>query len=310
MIGTITLNPSIDQNFTVDDLVKDDVNRALSVRNRPGGKGLNVSMVVRELGGRTRAFAIVGGFSGEYWKNRVRELGVPYTAMRVPGETRMNAIFTDVDDRTQTRVSAPGPRVSENCLRDFLTCLIRFRPRPRFWALGGSISHRASVDTYRRFVAALQRDGVPCILDADNEALARGVLAKPYLIKPNEFEFTRLMGKSYHSIPSYVSGARQLVRRGVRVVVVSLAERGAVFVSADRAFHVPAPKVRVKSKVGAGDSLIGGLATGLARGLRFEDAARLGVAASSAAVMGEAPRLCRAQDVRRLYGRTRVRPIG
>ncbi|HTL69703.1 MAG TPA: 1-phosphofructokinase family hexose kinase [Candidatus Eisenbacteria bacterium] len=308
MIATITMNPSIDQNFVVRSLVMDDANRALSVRRTAGGKGLNVSKVLRELGGPTRAYALAGGFVGDFWKHLVGELGIPFEASAVGGETRINTVLTDIGDRTQTRVSAPGPAVTGADLDGFLKKLLAVRPKPFLWALGGSLPKGAPASTYRSFVSALQKNGTPCILDADDEALRQGVKARPFCIKPNEFEMHRLIGKKLGTEAQYRTAAAALVRRGVGIVVVSLGAKGALVVSRDRSFRLPGVPVPVKSKVGAGDSLIGGLALGLWKKLDLGRAAALGIAASTSAVMRESPRLCRRSDIAPLLRKVRIEP--
>ena len=303
MIGTITLNPSIDQNILVDKLLKDDTNRARDIFETAGGKGINVSKVVRELGGSTRAYALLGGFAGEYLKELARPLDFSLIHHAVKGHTRVNTVVTDLEDDTQTRISAPGPVVTAAEMQSFSRRLLSVRPKPFCWALGGSISRGMKPAIYRDLVRALQKNGSPCILDTDNEALEKGVQAKPYMIKPNEYEIERLSGKSLKSLGDYLLAARHWVRSGIRLVVVSLGPRGALFVANEQAFHASAPKVTVTSKVGAGDSLIAGVAWGLCQNRTLKEAAKLGIAASSSAVMREAPRLCLKKDIPGLMNR-------
>jgi 1-phosphofructokinase family hexose kinase len=309
MIATITLNPSIDQHIFVRGLVKDDANRAISVFRYPGGKGINVSKVVRELGGPTHAYAMLGGFSGDLLKTLAEPLGISLTSFAIDGDTRINSILTDLKDHTQTRISDSGPWVSEKSITKFLKRLLAVQPKPFLWALGGSLSKGMPPSTYERFIRALQKAGMPCVLDADGEALKCGIRAKPFMIKPNEYEFKRLLGGSFKSLEDYLKGARSLVKRGLPLVVVSLGGRGALFVSAKEAFHVSSPNVKVKSKVGAGDSLIGGLTLGLYRKMSLKKAACLGVAASTSAVMREAPRLCFRKDIPGLLRRIKPRDL-
>lgn len=309
VIGTITLNPSIDQHLIVRDLVKDDTNRAEAVFRYPGGKGANVSKVIRELGGTTCSYALIGGIPGEFWKDLIRKLDIPFVAQPIRGDNRINTILTDLKDESQTRISSPGPRVTEKEIELFLRKLLSVRPRPFFWALGGSLSLGMKDSTYRKFILALQKSGTPCLLDTDNEALKAGLTANPFVIKPNEYEIERLTGRRLKSIGDYLGAAQTLVKRGVRIVIVSLGARGALFVTEKEAFHVATPKVPVKSKVGAGDSLIGGFLFGLHRKLGLKEAARLGVAASTSAVMREAPRLCLRSDIRALLARVAIREL-
>ena len=158
-------------------------------------------------------------------------------------------------------------------------------------------------------IAELQKNGVPCILDTDNEALKLGIKARPFMIKPNEYEIERLIGHSLKTVQGYFKAARSLVRRGIRIVVVSLGKKGALFVTENDSFHVLTPNVPVTSKVGAGDSLIGGFALGLYRKMGLREAARFGVAASTSAVMREAPRLCSRKDIPHLLPRIRLRSL-
>ncbi len=309
MIATVTLNPSIDQHLEVEKLVKHDANRASSVTYHAGGKGVNVSKVVRELGGPTRAYTIVAGFVGDFWNELVEEIDVPHWSMRVEGQTRVNTVITDRLDRTQTRISAPGPCAKPAEITRFLKKLLAVRPKPFIWVFGGSLPRGMNASTNRRFIEALQANGTPCVLDADDEALRQGLKAKPFLIKPNEFEMRRLTRRRLDTVPEYLDAARRVVDSGVKYVVVSLAARGALFVSAHEAFLVPTVSVRVRSRVGAGDSLIGGLATGLLRGRPFREAAVLGIAASTSAVMREAPRLCVNEDIPGLVRRLRPRAL-
>ena len=307
MIGTITLNPSIDQRILVDRLDMDDTNRAKSIVEAAGGKGINVSKVVRELGGQTRAYALLGGLMGKYLRELAKKLDFPMTVLPINGHTRINMVLTDLKNHTQTRISAPGPMVSATELRKFLKLLQQVRPRPDFWALGGSLSPGMKAATYRDFIWALQKKGTPCILDTDNEALRLGVQASPFMIKPNEHEMERLCGKRLSSLPDYLTVAESFVRRGIRLVVVSLAAKGVLFVTRREAFHASALPVVVHSKVGAGDSLIGGIVLSLYQKKPLEEAARIGVAASASAVMRGAPRLCLKSDIRKLARQVKIR---
>ena len=309
MIGTITLNPSIDQNIAVENLVFDDANRAEKIFRDPGGKGVNVSKVVRELGGRTHAYALVGGLPGELWKGLLEKIKIPFTAFPIDGDTRINTILTDTKYHTQTRVSVPGPAMSRKDIDGFVSKLLRVHPRPFLWALGGSLSTGMRPSTYRDIVLALQKNGTPCILDTDDEPLRFGVEAKPFMIKPNEYEMQRLFNKKFTSVEDYLKASRVLVGKGIKIVVASLGRRGALFVTDNEAFHVLTPNVPVRSKVGAGDSLIGSFALGLYKKMSLKIAARLGVAASTSAVMTEGPRLCRREDIPKLIRRIKIRPL-
>ena len=310
MIATITLNPSIDQHIVISHLLKDDANRALSVESHAGGKGANVSRVVRELGGPTHAYTLQAGFIGKFWSSELSKLDVAFTAHEVEGETRINTVLTDTKDKTQTRISALGPVISKKDQRLFLQKLLRVRPKPFCWVLGGSPSRGMRHDIYQNYIHGLQKTGVPCILDADNEALACGVQAGPFLIKPNEFEMRRLAGRKLSTIEDYRVAAGEFVQKGIRIVIVSLGKNGALLVSEKESFHVKGIPAPVKSKVGAGDSLLGGFALGCLKKMSLEKSLALGVAASTSAVMREAPRLCLRSDIPDLLKKIKICRLG
>ena len=309
MIGTVTLNPSVDQNLVIPKLVKDDAIRALEVEWFAGGKGVNVARVVHELGGQACAFGFVGGFPGRMLTSWLDRAGIRHRFTRVQGDTRINTTLTDRSDGTQTHVRAPGPRVSAEEIARLAAGLARCRPRARFWALGGSLPRGAPPDLYRRLIRQLEAAGARCVLDADDEALLAGLDATPFMIKPNEHEFKRLTGVRADSDGRIVAAARKVVERGTAVVLVTLGPRGAVAVSKEDAFRVNTPKVKVRSKVGAGDSTIAGTLVALQRGASLREAVRYGVAAGTAAVLTEGTQLCERRQVERILPRIRVVPL-
>jgi 1-phosphofructokinase family hexose kinase len=301
VIGTITLNPSIDQNIIVPDFVKDDINRASKIIETPGGKGINVSKVIRELGGRTHAFALLGGWTGQRLAELVKKLDFPLTAIPIEGQTRVNIVISDIKDSTQSRVNTSGPILHSSDTLRLERILCRFNPKPSYWAFGGSLAPGMPASTYGDMIRCLQKRGVPCVLDTDNEGLKKGVKAGPYMIKPNEHELERLMGRKTRSTTERLRAARYLLEtHGIQIVIVSLGADGALFVTREEAFHASTPVVRVRSKVGAGDSLIGGVLWSLLKRRTLREAARVGIAASTSAVMREAPRLCHKADIARL----------
>lgn len=308
-IGTVTANPSIDQHISIDKLVKDDALRARAARRDPGGKGINVSMAVQELGGRTVAFGVSGGCGGYMLKSLMAEKKILFETVELPEETRINVILTDLSDRTQTRISAPGPRMSLTAVDALVEMILAYAPLPEWWALGGSLPPGVPGDFYARLVSRLQAKGARCALDADGEMLELGVQAKPFLIKPNEYEFARLTGRTFADEPSMGRAARELVAGGVGMVALTLGHNGALLVTRDIALRATCPPVEVRSKVGAGDSFVAGLLSALSDGRPIEEALRMGMAAGTAAVMNDGTQLCSRGDVERLLSQVRIEPL-
>ncbi len=297
MIGTITINPSIDQHMMIDKLVKDDAIRVREIRRFPGGKGINVSRAVKELGGETVAFSVAGGCAGYMLKSLLTDQGIFFQAIEVPQETRINVIVTDQSDKTQTRMSAEGPRMELKEVDELIKKIISCVPFPEWWVLGGSLPPGVPNDFYARLIMLLQGQGAKCILDADDEPLKLGIQSKPYLIKPNEYEMERLAGRSLTSESSLIEAAMDIVESGVRMVVVTLGKKGALIVTRDLIYHANTPQVPVKSRVGAGDSFLAGFVTGLVRKYSLEETLRFAMACGTAAIMNDGTALCRNADV-------------
>lgn len=309
MIGTITLNPSVDQHLTVRRLVKDDALRAEEVSWHAGGKGINVARVVHALGGRGCAFGLVGGFPGRMLAQWLGDAGIPHRLTPIAGDTRINTTIADRRDGTQTHLRAPGPRVTPRDLDRLTAALLAYRPAPRFWVLGGSLPPGAPATCYRQLINRLEATGAQCVLDTDDEALTAGLDATPFLIKPNEHEFQRLTGRRAGSDRRIAAAARRVVARGTQVVMVTLGPRGAIVVTAAEAFRVTTPRVVVKSLVGAGDSTVAGTLVALERGWPLREAVRYGVAAGTAAVLTPGTMLCERRAVERILPRIAVGPL-
>jgi 1-phosphofructokinase family hexose kinase len=300
VIATLTMNPSIDQHIFIDRLVKEDAIRARDIRRDPGGKGINVSRVLRELGAPTVAFGICGGGAGYMVKSLLRGRGIPFQSIEVADETRINFILTDRSDRTQTRISAPGPWVSLEEADRVVELITSLEPPPAWWALGGSLPRGIPTDFYARVVRALGVRGARCFIDADDDVLKIGIEAKPYGIKPNDYELARLVGRELRGDAAILDAAHEVLACGVTVVAVSLGADGALVVTDDEAVRARVPQVEVLSKVGAGDSFLAGLILALSRGDSLQRATRFASAAGTAAVMFEGTHLCRREDVSRL----------
>lgn len=300
MIGTITINPSIDQHMAIDKLVKDDAVRVHEISRYPGGKGINVSRVIKELGGETTAFSVAGGCAGYMLKSLISDQGFPFEIIDVLEETRINVIITDKSDRTQTRLHADGPFASLDVTDRLFSRVSGYEPMPEWWVLGGSLPPGAPTDFYARFIQFFKDAGVKCFLDADNDALKLGIEAKPYFIKPNEYEMSRLAGRALPDEASIIDAAYEIISGGVEVVAVTRGPKGALVITKESVLRAKSPDIETKSKVGAGDSFLAGCVLALSRGQAMEESIRLGMAAGTAAVMHEGTSLCRREDVEKI----------
>jgi 1-phosphofructokinase len=309
MIGTITIHPSIDRRLTLRGLALGGLNRAYSVCNDAGGKGINVSKVVHQLGGRTRAHILIGGICGRWLVDLIRDSGVECEAFGLRGNTRLNLIIKDSRSGRETQINTEGPKPNKQELNGFLRRLLSRKPFPDFWALSGSLPRGLPPETYARFIRALQKKGARCALDTDGIALQYGVKAKPFMIKLNRAEMSRLVREQLNSPASTARAAKRLLGQGIKLVVVSLGEQGSLFASKEETWRVRVPKVHVQNTVGCGDALLGGVLLGLKKNMPLKDAARLGAAASVSTAARCIPQLCRREDLARYWQRIQVTKI-
>ncbi|MBI4343755.1 MAG: 1-phosphofructokinase family hexose kinase [Candidatus Omnitrophica bacterium] len=311
MLATLTLNPSLDEWVRLPRLRVGALNRAAQFERYPGGKGINVSRVLHELGEPTVAFAPAGGADGLILCSLMRRLGVAHEFVGIPGSTRNNYKLVTEHPRAFTEVNTSGPPLSASALQRLLRRLWAHRPRPRCLVLCGALPPGPAASTYARLIRQARRRGLPCVLDASGAALRAGLPAGPLLAKPNRAEAEELLGRPVRSAVQAITAAQTLAALGPQVVILSLGADGAVMAlrRPQQVWQARAPRVRVQSAVGAGDALVGGWVAGWSRGWAMPEAFRLGVACGTAAVMTTGTALCRRRDVQRLLPRVAVRRV-
>lgn len=311
MIATVTLNPSLDEWMRLPSLRVGELNRASGFARYPGGKGLNVSRVIRELGGRTVAFGVAGGEDGMILRELVNRLSIPHDFVTVSGSTRNNyKILTD-RPRVLTEINMAGPVVSPAILRELERRLFGQRPAPRCVVFSGSLPPGAPSSVYRRWIEAFRRRGIPSVLDTSGEALRAGLDARPWMIKPNRQEAEELLQERLTGRAHLIRAAQRLLQRGPEVVIVSLGRDGALMASAhpSGAWLGRPPSVKTDSAVGAGDSLVGGFLAAWVRRQPLIEAFRLGIASGAAAAMTPGTELCHRADAHRLLPRVTIRQL-
>ena len=305
MIATVTLNPSLDEWIGLPSLTIGELNRSRSWARYPGGKGINVSRVIHELGGHTIAFGLAGGEDGMILRERINRLKLRHVFVDVPGSTRNNYKIQTDRPRALTEINSPGPWVSATALRALQHRLFSARHRVRALTLSGSLPPGAPADIYARWIRRF-RLYAPVVLDASGEALRRGLRAKPWMIKPNRQETEELLTTKLSSLRRVMDAARHLASETTGAAIISLGKDGAVLASGRDVWAARPPKIPVESAVGAGDSLVGGFLWGWITTQSLPEAFRLGVACGTATAMTPGTELCHRRDIRRLLPRIRI----
>ncbi|MBI3997305.1 MAG: 1-phosphofructokinase [Candidatus Omnitrophica bacterium] len=311
VIATITLNPSLDEWMQLSSLRVGRLNRATGFARYPGGKGINVSRVVHELGGHTVAFGLAGGDDGLILRELMNRLALPHRFIPVAGSTRNNyKILTD-DPAGLTEINTAGPVVSRRVLAALQRTVLTHRPAPAAVVLSGSLPPGAPVHVYQRWIRLLQARDIPTVLDASGAALRHGLRAHPWCIKPNRDEAAEVLRTRLTTVTQCVHGMQRLLQMGPRIVMLSLGRDGALLGCAHtrEVWQAVPPRIRARSAVGAGDSLIGGFLTGWVRGQPLQDAFRLGVASGTATAMTPGTELCHRADVMRMLRRVTIKRV-
>lgn len=287
MITTITLNPAIDKTITIDDFKIGSVNRVTSARIDAAGKGINVSKVIKALGGESKATGILAGNSGEFIKKELDKLQIENDFIIVDGETRTNVKVVDIKNKITTEINEKGPFIEDKDLRRIKEKIVDIIPANSVAVFSGSVPQNVNTDIYKFLVEKVKEKGVKCILDTSKKLLSEGIKAGPYLVKPNIHELEELFDVKLDSYKKVVDVSKDIFKYGVKYIVVSLGKDGSLFITEDKAALVEGMKVDVKSTVGAGDSMVAALALAIDNNYSFEKIIRLASATSTASVMTE-----------------------
>ena len=287
MIITVTLNPAQDKSVVIDNFGFDKVNRITEIRLDAGGKGINVSKVVKSLGGETLALGVLGGTIGGYIMHSMDEMNIRHDFVHVASETRTNLKIYDPTTKMYTDINEPGFELPAERLDEVETKLFYYAKPGDYVVFAGGAPSGVPNDTLYKWTKKLKARNVSVIADLDGELLKNTVAARPFMIKPNLAELMRLCGLRDTSIYTLVDVAKKLVAEGIRTVVVSLGSDGALFVNANEALYAKSPRAEAISTVGAGDAMTAALVYSLSCNHRWRDAIVLAMATATAKVMCE-----------------------
>ncbi|OOM16426.1 1-phosphofructokinase family hexose kinase [Clostridium saccharobutylicum] len=265
MILVINLNASIDKRYEMENIEKGTVMRAKSVENTPGGKGLHVANVATILKEECIATGLLGGKSGEFIEEKLKDYGIKQDFVKIKGETRECLAFI-TDDLVQTEILEPGPEVSEKEKQIFIDKYKEFIKDSDVIVASGSVPRNVSQDFYRNLIELANAQGKKFLLDTSGELLKEGIKGKPYFIKPNRDEIEALTGRKINSIGDAINEIKEFQKRGIKFVAISLGEQGSIAGCEGKFYKVTVPKVNAVNPVGSGDSYVAGIAVSIKRG--------------------------------------------
>lgn len=280
MIYTVTLNPSIDYVIKVDKLTTGNINRVNEEHVYPGGKGINVTRILKSLDNDNIALGFVSGFTGDYIINSLQELNLKSDFIKVKkGFTRINV---KVKSEEETEINGQGPKISEEELNQFYKVIDKLVDGD-ILILSGSIPSCLDERLYESIMKKVEDRDIKVIVDATKNLLLNVLKYKPFLIKPNNHELAEMFNVELNSTEDVVFYARKLKEMGAQNVLISMGKDGALLVTEnDEVFASSVAKGEVVNSVGAGDSMVAGFIAGYLKSNSYEEALRLGAASGGA----------------------------
>ncbi len=297
MIYTLTLNPSLDYIMMVDELKPGKINRSMKEKLMPGGKGINVSIVLKNLGIDSIALGFIGGFTGDEIQRLVGTKCRTNFVKLEKGVSRINVNLTSSDE---TQINACGPEVTKLDIERLIKSLDVLQ-RGDYLIISGSAPKGVNDKIYEMIIERYNSSGVNFIVDSEKTFLLNTIKYKPFLIKPNNIELGEIFGSPVTNSREAVMCAKKFRDVGVQNILVSMGEKGAVLVCADgNVYASPAPKGKLVSSVGAGDSMVAGFLAGYLEKCDYQYAFKTGIAAGSASAFSD--ELATQDEVYRLMG--------
>lgn len=302
MIYTVTFNPSLDYIVSVNDFELGMTNRTATELMLPGGKGINVSIVLKQMGLDNTALGFMAGFTGGEIVRKLEESGINADFIKIPdGISRINVKLKNIDG---TEINGMGPEIGTDRLEELLAQLDQLQ-KGDVLVLAGSIPKSMPDDIYRDILQRMESKDIVSVVDATGDLLMNVLPFHPFLIKPNNHELGEIFGVKITTKQQVVPYAEKLQEKGARNVLVSMGGQGAVFVSeTGEVYMAEAPEGELKNSVGAGDSMVAGFVTGWVTEGDYEHAFRMGVSAGSASAFSE--NLATKAEVDAVYARCEV----
>jgi 6-phosphofructokinase 2 len=281
----------------VDVVTPEHKLRCAPERRDPGGGGLNVARVIRELGGESLALYPRGGPTGDLLEQLLEQLGLRRWSLAISGHTRENFTVAERESQREFRFVMPGPTLSEKEWQSCLDALSTVAADVDYIVASGSLAPGVPADFYARVARVARKQNARLVLDTSGEPLRAALEEGVFFVKPNSKEFRDMIGAEVDEPAAMAAAARSFVAQGrPELLVVSMWANGALLTTRELQCQATPPPVETRSSVGAGDSFVGGMTLGLARGLPPEEAFRWGIASGTAALLSQGTELCRRMD--------------
>ena len=281
MILTVSCNPAIDKTYNTSNVMIGQINRMRDLVSIPGGKAVNVTKVLRQFDAHVTATGFVGGYTGDFIEEELRNMGVNTSFTTIRGLTRSNMNIIG-DDGYVTEILEPGPKILSFEREDFMDRFRELVKISEYVVLSGSLTEGLPEDFYAKLIKICNEHGAKAFLDASGEPLKRGIEAVPYCIKPNRRELEYAVGKKLSTEAEIIQAAYEYIKAGVVKVVVSMGDKGLLQITKTKVIKAVPPRIKKVNTVGCGDCVVAAMILGMIQGLNDEDTMKFAAGVSAA----------------------------
>lgn len=309
MIGTITLNPSVDLSYYLDLFFINDVNKTANFTKIAGGKGLYVTKLLRQLGCEVLATGFLGGLNGQFIRRELQNLNIRSAFVPIQESTRNSIAIINNDKYTE--IKEDGPQISKKEGKEFIQLFVEniISHNIQVVAASGSLPPGLKPTFYKTLIEQAHQQNVKFILDTRGEPLKEAIKAAPYLIKPNNWELEELLGHKIQSENELLDLLPQLKSYGINMVVVSLGKEGCIALCGESIFKATTPDVPVKNPIGSGDAMLAGMVKEIAANSSYEEILKVGTTCGTLNAMEEHKGTVDLKKFQEIYNQIEVRKV-
>ncbi|MEI0579373.1 1-phosphofructokinase [Brachyspira pilosicoli] len=284
MIYTLTLNPAVDYYVDINDFEEGELNKSNNAYTLAGGKGINVSKVLKNFNIDSVALGFCGGFTGDYIRKNLKEYGIKENFILLDEDTRINIKLKT--SKTETEIAGKSPNISEDKKEELLNFINTNIKENDILVLSGSVPSSIDNSIYKDIISKANKK-IKVILDARDEAFKIAIKEKVFLTKPNKKELGEYFNKEIETTEDIIKYARELIKDGSENVIVSLGKDGSILVTKDEVYIGNAPEGKLISSVGSGDSMVAGIVYGISQNLNIVDSYKYAIASGSSTACSE-----------------------
>ncbi len=284
MIYTLTLNPAVDYYVDINDFEEGELNKSNNAYTLAGGKGINVSKVLKNFNIDSVALGFCGGFTGDYIRKNLKEYGIKENFILLDEDTRINIKLKT--SKTETEIAGKSPNISEDKKEELLNFINTNIKENDILVLSGSVPSSIDNSIYKDIISKANKK-IKVILDARDEASKIAIKEKVFLTKPNKKELGEYFNKEIETTEDIIKYARELIKDGSENVIVSLGKDGSILVTKDEVYIGNAPEGKLISSVGSGDSMVAGIVYGISQNLNIVDSYKYAIASGSSTACSE-----------------------